>query len=80
MFDKVAAIIGESLDIDTTTITPDTELVRDLNINSIDVVNLVCELEQAFQVEIPDRQIGKFVRVRDVVEYLNQNAGEGAVV
>ena len=44
-------------------LTPDTDFIRDLALNSLDVANLVCAFEDRFQVEIP---------VRDVIDYMQK--------
>lgn len=80
MLKKVAAIMGENLGIEAESITMETDLTKDLSINSIDIVNLVIDLEHEFDVEIPDRQIGKFIVVGDLVEYLNKYARRNATV
>ncbi len=45
-------------------------LEADLGLSSLDVVSIVTEFEDVFHIEIPDRDIGKFIRVKDIIEYL----------
>ncbi len=45
-------------------------LEADLGLSSFDVVEIVTEFEEEFGVEISDRDIGKFVCVKDIVDYL----------
>ena len=56
-------------------LTPDTDFIRDLALNSLDVANLVCAFEDRFQVEIPVRDVWKLSQVRDVIEKGNACAG-----
>ena len=72
MFEKVKAIIEENINCKGIELTPDTELLSDLNINSLDLVELVCAFEVAFGVEVPERDIRRFAKVRDIIEYLEQ--------
>lgn len=53
-------------------ITRETEFVRDLDLNSFDVVNMVCAFEERLHIEIPDRDIRKFIKVQDVLDYLEE--------
>jgi len=80
MLQKVAAILSENMGVDRNSITMETDLIRDLSINSIDIVNLVIDMEHEFDVEIPDRQIGKFIVVGDIVAYLNKAVKKDAPV
>ena len=70
MFDKVKEIIEEHVDCTGVEITPDTELLADLPINSLDLVELVCAFEVAFDVVVPEKDIRKFSRVKDITDYL----------
>ena len=72
MFEKVKAIIGEHVDCSRVEITPDTELLADLPINSLDLVELVCAFEVAFDVVVPEKDIRRFSRVRDITDYLEK--------
>lgn len=62
--DIVYTIVG------TRNLTLDTDFVRDLSLNSFDIVNLVCAFEKRFNIEIPIRDIWNLSQVKDVIEYL----------
>ena len=70
MLNKLTEIIREQTGDDTITIDRDSVLLADLGLNSFDLINLVCVLEDEFEVEIPDRVIGNFKTVGDVVDYI----------
>ena len=55
-------------------LTPDTDFIRDLALNSLDVANLVCAFEDRFQVEIPVRDVWQLSQGRDVIEYMQKKA------
>lgn len=74
MFEKTIAILSKFTTVPAAEITPETTLQGDLGLNSLDVVNIVVEFEDEFDIEIPDRLIKNFVKVGDVVEYLENNA------
>lgn len=68
MFEQVKEILlGYT---NTTEITGDSVLEADLGLTSFDVVSIVTDFEDTFQIEIPDRDIGKFISVKDILDYL----------
>ncbi|MCR5825408.1 MAG: acyl carrier protein [Oscillospiraceae bacterium] len=67
MFDLVVSIIADYQGIPGGRIRPDSRLVNDLGLSSFDVVSLVGRFEDAFDVEVPDRQIKTMQTVNDVV-------------
>ena len=69
-FEKVRAIIAKQLDIDPETITPSSSLIDDLHADSLDIVELVMDMEQEFDVEIPDEVLPNIKTVGAVVGYL----------
>ena len=70
MFEKVKSIIEENLDCTGVTISPETVLLSDLRINSLDLVELVCAFEVAFDIEVPEKDMRKFSKVQDIIDYL----------
>ena len=56
-------------------VTIDTDFVRDLGLNSFDVMNIVCAFEDYFDTTIPTRDVWKLHQVRDVIEYARQPDG-----
>ncbi|WP_243099235.1 MULTISPECIES: phosphopantetheine-binding protein [Clostridia] len=53
-------------------LTMDTEFVKDLALNSMDVANLVCAFEEKFQAEIPMKDVRNLMVVRDVIQYMKK--------
>ncbi|AFX91319.1 ATPase [Helicobacter pylori Aklavik117] len=74
LFEKVRSIIADQSGVDASRITLKTEFVRDLGVDSLDVVELIMALEEKFDIEIPDEQVEKIVNVGDVVRYIENNA------
>lgn len=70
MLDKMTQIIREQTGDESIVITRDSILLADLGMNSFDLINMVCVLEDEFDVEIPDRIIGNFKTVGDVMDYV----------
>ncbi len=73
MFEQVQKVIAEQLNIDPAKVTPESKLVEDLEADSLDVVELVTELEMSYQIEIPDEAMTTLVTVQDVVNYIEAN-------
>ena len=71
MLDRIIEILAEYTDIDPADITENSEIIKDLAINSLDIMEAVTAMEEAFDIEVPDRDISKFGTVGDIVEYLN---------
>lgn len=72
MFEKVKSIIEEHVDCSHVKIAPETDLISDLSINSLDLVELVCAFEVAFDIVVPEKDIRKLSKVRDIIAYLEQ--------
>ena len=69
-FDKVKAILIDQLDVDEDKVTMDASIFDDLGADSLDVVDLVMSLEEAFDIEIPDDQVENIKTVGDIVKYI----------
>jgi acyl carrier protein len=67
---KVADIIANQLGVDKEIVTPEANVVDDLGADSLDVVELVMALEEAFDLEIPDDEAEKIRTVKDINDYL----------
>lgn len=76
MFEKVKALLVDELNINAEDITPNSELVTDLGINSLELADLVLLCEEKFDIEIGDDVIHKFITVGDVADYLAEVTGE----
>lgn len=75
--DKVIAIVSEQLSVDKAEIKRETSFVDDLNADSLDTVELVMELEDEFDLSIPDEDAEKLQTVGSAIEYIEQHAGVG---
>lgn len=51
-------------------LVPETDFVKDLGLNSFDIMNIVCAFEEHFDVEIPNRDVWQLRQVKDVIEYM----------
>ncbi len=72
VLDKVAELIAKVVHCKVEDVRPETELVA-LGIDSLKTISLIFELEEAFDVEIPNEAITSIVTVSDILEKLNGN-------
>ncbi|MDN2452573.1 acyl carrier protein [Lactobacillus sp. UCMA15818] len=75
IYDKIAKIINERFDVEEDKITPALNFSKDLNADSIDIVEFVLELEDTFSAEIPDEEAEKLFTVADAVKYIANHQG-----
>ena len=73
---QVKEIIMNKLGVEMEQITLDASFIEDLGADSLDTVELVMELEDKFNIEIPDSDAEKIRTVRDSIEYLSKNVTE----
>ena len=75
IFDKIATLIADNFQLDKDTITMDTNFTKDLNADSIDLVEFIMQLEDEFGAEIPDEDAAKIITVADAVAYIKSHQG-----
>ncbi|SFB19897.1 acyl carrier protein [Lentibacillus halodurans] len=73
VFDKVKEIIVDKLEVEEPQVTMEASFKDDLEADSLDVVELVMELEDEFDMEIADEEAEKINTVGDAVNYINSN-------
>ena len=72
--EKLKQIIREQLGVEEVEITPTTSFVDDLGADSLDTVELVMAIEEAFDIEIPDNDAEKMRTVQDVIDYIEKHS------
>ncbi len=68
--EKVTKIIVDKLGIDESEVTPDANFTNDLGADSLDIVELIMQFEQEFDISIPDEQAENIQTVGDAIKYL----------
>ena len=70
IFEKIRDIIAEQLSVDKERVTLDTHIMKDLEADSLDAVEIIMAIEDEFEIEIPDEDAEKFQSISDIVKYV----------
>jgi acyl carrier protein len=73
VFEKIKALIAEQLDVDASTITMETDFMKDLEADSLDAVEIILGVEDEYGIEIPDEVAENFTKVGDIVKYVEEH-------
>lgn len=73
MFEKVREMISECFDIDRDEITLSTFFKSDLGFDELDMVDLVMDVEDVFEIELPDEDLEDIKTVGDLVKFIEEN-------
>jgi len=68
--EKVITIIARKFDIDITDILEKSNLIADLQSDSLDMIDFVMTIEHVFSVSISDEDIEKWATVGNIIDYL----------
>jgi acyl carrier protein len=73
--DKLIDIIAEQLSVDKDKVVPAASFVDDLGADSLDLVELIMAMEEAFEIEIADEVAEKIVTVQDAINHIQSVKG-----
>ena len=74
--EKVKEIIVEQLGVKPEQVTPEASFTDDLGADSLDIVELIMALEEAFSIEMPDEDAEKIKTVGDSIKYIAEKASQ----
>ncbi len=80
-FERIKKLVVEQLGVDEKDVVPSASFVEDLGADSLDLVELIMSLEEAFstterKVEIPDEAAEKIITIQDALDYLKEQGIE----
>jgi acyl carrier protein len=73
ILEKIKEITADRLGVDEGDVTPEASFREDLEADSLDLVELIMELEEQFGMEIPDEEAEKITTVDEAVEYVSEH-------
>lgn len=71
--EKVMDVVCKQLNVPKDKLAPETSFVNDLSADSLDLVELVMELEDQFGVSIPDDEAEKIQTIGDAIKYVEEH-------
>lgn len=78
IFDSVAQVLHDTFGIDRERITPDSDLYTDLDIDSIDAIDLLVKLQKMTGKRLQPDAFKAVRKIRDVVDVIHKLVNEGA--
>jgi len=75
-FDRLKSLISKNLGVDEDDITPNSHLQEDLNADPLSVSDLMVNVEDEFQIKIPENQTKNFIKVSDLLSYIAGETGD----
>ncbi|MDD7182280.1 MAG: acyl carrier protein [Peptostreptococcus porci] len=74
MFERIREIISEQLNIENPeTLKMDTNLLEDLDADSLDAVEIIMNIEEEFEIKIPDEEIDNVKTIGDIISLIESN-------
>lgn len=73
MFEKICSLLAEKFDADESSLTAETSIKDDLNADSLDIVELMMDLEEECGISIPDEDAVKLSTIGDIVSYIESH-------
>ena len=70
--ERVVEIVSENLGVSKESITRQTRFIEDIGADSLDIVELVMELEEEFEITIPDDQAEQIKTVGEAIDYIER--------
>jgi acyl carrier protein len=70
--EKVIDLIVEQLDVTREECVPEASFIDDLGADSLDLVELIMEMEETFNIQVADEELEKIRTVQDVIDFLRQ--------
>ena len=74
-FEKIRDCIADNMDLPKDSITPETNFKDDLNADSLDLFQIISELEEIFNVEFTNEDAEKIKTVGDAAQYIKKALG-----
>ena len=74
--ERVIEIVCENLGVNKEQVNRSTSFIEDVGADSLDIVELIMELEEEFEITIPDDQAEKIKTVGEAIDYIDKELGK----
>ena len=72
MFEQIRDVILEYVDVPKDSITPNTKFMADIHMNSLDIMTMVGELEDTYDITIETEDLNTIFTIQDLIDYINE--------
>lgn len=72
---QILAILEDVVEISPEDVSEDSVLMDDLDLSSMEILTIVADLEEAFGLRIPEKELRSFVTISDLADYLSEHVG-----
>lgn len=72
VFERIKELIAEQLNVSVDSVTLETHLMKDLEADSLDAVEIIMAIEDEYEIEIPDEDAEKFQSIGDIVKFVEE--------
>ena len=74
MYEKICEMLADKFDVDASTLTESTSIKEDLKADSLDIVELMMDLEEEYGIAIEDEEATKLTTIGDIAKYIEENS------
>lgn len=76
VLEQVKDIVASTLSVDRATITDDSHLMDDLNVDSLGKMELVMKLEDEFEIDIPENETDSILTIKSIADFISIQKGD----
>ncbi|MBR4270510.1 MAG: acyl carrier protein [Clostridia bacterium] len=76
VFDEISSMLAEQLNIEQSSIKPESRIIEDLHTDSLDLVEMLITLEDKYSISVPDEDAKNLTTVGKLVEYVEKKIAE----
>ncbi|PFO75042.1 acyl carrier protein [Bacillus cereus] len=77
--EKLIQMIAEVLEVEIEDIKDDTDLVEELDADSMMALEILAGIEKEFQIKIPEEELQKFTSLNNIISVIEENSKEGVL-
>lgn len=73
MLEALQEIYADLIGDYETVLTPKTKIDKDLKLSSLGKIQLICAIEEKFDIEIPNEKYKTFKKIKDIIDFIEEN-------